>query len=280
MESLLIPLADAPNHFRIRKRGTTDQGEISHRHDYYQIFYVNQGTVVHRGPNRKVRLQPGDAYIVPPGYIHSTQAEKQGEVCYYSLSFTAQLFSPGFAASPAHSFLSALRLDSLLAPERDVRMQVQLPEKEQENMQVLLECLLGEYQRDWDTADTMASHLVAAILRILSRAYVRHTQEDPDPISRAIRYIDANYMLELSLEGLSRQFALSRSAFAEGFRLRTGLPVKQYLHKKRMEQAGKLCAAGFVPTREVARMVGYTDFSTFYRQFQKHFGCAPSRYGK
>lgn len=280
MESLLIPLADAPNHFRIRKSSATGQGEIFHRHDYYQIFYVNQGAVIHRGPNRKVRLQPGDAYIVPPGYVHSTQAEKQEEVCYYSLSFTAQLFSPGFAASPAYSFLSALRLDAILTPERDVRMQVQLPHKEQENIRTLLDCLLGEYTSPWDQADTMASHLVAAILRILSRAYVRHSQQDPDPIARAVRYIDANSMLELTVEGLARQFALSRSAFAARFRERTGLPVKQYIHQKRMEQAGKLCASGSIPTREVARMVGYTDFSTFYRQFQKHFGCAPSRYGK
>lgn len=261
-------LSEKTHHIRIRTRTVTDLGEQPHYHDCYQILYVQSGRMLHQ----QTVLLPGDCFIVPPGYVHHTKAEG-GDLCYCSLTFRPLLFSPGFAASSAGEFLETLRLT-----QHEAKLRVRLPQNEQTKMEQLL-CLLQEECETALPQATMAGHLVAAILRIVCRCH-EPTENEPiaDPIEACIRYMDANYMLPLTPDTLARQFALSRSALMDRFPKSTGCPVKQYLHRRRIEQARKLLQTGKLSVREVAKLVGYEDFSTFYRNFKKYTDQSPTQY--
>ena len=280
---LLDSFANVHNHYHLCKRATTDTGERPHHHDCYQIVYVTKGRMVHGLPGRQVTLEPGDAFIVPPGYVHGTQASPGCDNEYYSLSFRLGLFTPGFVTSPAHKFLSALRLSSMEDKPADVRLRVHLGEADRRHMERLFVSLLEEFEENWDLEDTMAGSLIAAMLRILARTYFDGQRQDSmekarDAVRACIRYIDFNYMLDLRVDDLARQFALSRSAFVALFTQVAGMPVKQYVNSKRIEQAKNLCAVEELPLREIATLVGYEDFSTFYRNFKKLTGKSPAAY--
>ena len=262
-------LPEHNRHMRIRRRQVTDLGEQPHYHDCYQLLYVEKGRMLHQ----QVVLQPGDCFIVPPGYVHHTKAADH-DLSYCSLSFRQSLFSPGFVTSPAYEFLDKLRLT-----DRDARLRIRLPKKEQQRMEQLLEVLMDEYTACFDDHATMAGHLVAAILRILSRCDTPDADAPvSDPIAACRRYLDANYMLPLTPDELAKQFAISRSALMARFAVETGMPVKRYLHHRRIHQAKKLLQTGSVSVREVARLVGYEDFSTFYRNFKKLTDQSPTQY--
>ena len=261
-------LSDKSRHVRIRRRQITDLGEQPHYHDCYQILYVEQGRMLHQ----TVSLRPGDCFIVPPGYVHHTRADSK-DLCYCSLTFRQALFSPGFVTSPAYEFLDKLRLT-----ERDARLRIRLPRPEQEKLSLLLAALMAECGADYDPQTTMAGHLVAAVLRILARCHKPEADVPTgDPIAACMRYVDANYMLPLTPDTLARQFAISRSVLMEQFPKTAGMPVKQYLHHRRIHQAKKLLKTG-ISIREVAALVGYEDFSTFYRNFKKRTGQTPTQY--
>jgi len=261
-------LHDKSRHVRIHRRQVTDLGEQPHYHDCYQILYVEKGRMLHQD----VVLQPGDCFIVPPGYVHHTRAAGD-ELSYCSLTFRQELFSPGFVTSPAYEFLDKLRLT-----QQDARLRIRLPQEEATKTAQLLELLMAEYAAEFPPDLTMAGHLVAAILRILARCDKPVTEPVSDPIAACIRYIDANYMLPLTPDGLAKQFAISRSALMEKFPRQAGMPVKRYLHHRRIGQAKKLLATGAVSVRETAKLVGYEDFSTFYRNFKKLTDISPSEY--
>lgn len=274
---------NAHNHYHLRKRTTTDAGEAPHHHDCYQLVYVTKGRMYHGLPERLVTLKPGDAFLVPPGYVHGTQASPGFENEFYSLSFRQALFSPGFVASPPYKFLSALRMNSMEQRPGDVRLRVHLAEADQGNMERLFRCLTCEFSANWDQEDTMAESLVAAMLRILARTYFGGRRQDSmeqarDVVRACMRYVDSNYMLDLTVDGLARQFAMSRSSFADLFAREAGVPVKQYVHRTRIRQAQNLCAVPTLSVREIAQLVGYGDFSTFYRNFKKITGLSPMEY--
>ena len=280
---LLDAFAHVHNHYHLCCRTTTDAGEAPHHHDCYQIVYVTKGRMIHGLPGRQVFLEPGDAFIVPPGYVHRTQAAPGHENEFYSLSFRLGLFTPGFVTSPAYKFLSALRLSSMQDKPADVRLRVRLAEADQRHMERLFASLLDEFEENWDLEDTMAGSLIAAMLRILSRTYFDGQRQDStekarDAVRACIRYIDFNYMLDLKVDDLARQFALSRSSFVSLFTQEAGMPVKQYVNCKRIEQAKNLCAVEEMPLREIAHLVGYEDFSTFYRNFKKLTGQSPAEF--
>lgn len=279
MTPVLSALTNAPNHYRIHLLHGTNKGERLHVHDCYQILYVLEGQMLHGDLEHQVVLEPGTAFLVPPGHAHRTSAVAHRELTYYSVSFRQALFSPGFVASPVHDFLSTLRVRAILDQEADVRLRVRLSEPEQKQAQRLLEGLMEEYESRWDAENTMASHLVAGLLRILARSYAAVRKEPKeDPIAACIRFLDNNYRLDLTLEELARRFALSRSALVRQFAERTGVSVKRYLHQKRIQQAGKLCGVPEIPIREIANLVGYQEVSTFYRNFVKFFGVSPAAY--
>ena len=261
-------LHDRSPHVRIHRRQITDLGEQPHYHDCYQVLYVEKGKMLHQA----VVLQPGDCFIVPPGYVHHTKAAGK-DLSYFSLTFRQELFSPGFVTSPAYEFLDGLRL-----ARHDARLRIRLPKAEAAKLEQLLLLLMAEYTEDHSPDSTMAGHLVAAILRILARCDEPVKEPIADPIAACIRYMDANYMLPLTPDGLAKRFAFSRSALMEQFPKKTGMTVKRYLHHRRIRQAKKLLATGAVSVREVAKLVGYEDFSTFYRNFKKLTGQSPSQH--
>lgn len=261
-------LHDKSRHMRIHRRQVTDLGEQPHYHDCYQLLYVESGKMLHQD----VVLQPGDCFIVPPGYVHHTRAAGQ-ELSYYSITFRQELFSPGFVTSPAYEYLNGLR-----TARQEARLRIRLPEAEKRRMAQLMALLAEEYAADFEPAHTMAGHLVAAAVRILARCGSREEEPADEPIAACIRYMDANYMLPLTPDALAKQFAVSRSALMELFPKRTGMTVKRYLHHRRIRQAKKLLSTGSVSVREAARLVGYEDFSTFYRNFKKLEGTGPGQY--
>ncbi len=263
-------LHDMSHHVRIRRRQVTDLGEQPHYHDCYQVLYVETGKMLHQD----VVLQPGDCFIVPPGYVHHTKAAGP-DLSYCSLTFRQELFSPGFVTSPAYEFLDKLRLT-----QRDASLRIRLPAEEKHRMAQLMTLLMEEYTAGFDPSLTMAGHLVAAVLRVLARCDRSEAEPISDPIAACIQYMDANYMLPLTPESLAKRFAISRSALMEQFPKAAGMPVKRYLHHRRIHQGKKLLATGSVSVREVAKLVGYEDFSTFYRNFKKLVGSSPSEYQK
>ena len=77
---------------------------------------------------------------------------------------------------------------------------------------------------------------------------------------------------------ITNEFGISRTAFNQLFPMVAGTTFKQYLTALRIEQAKRLTAVPSLSFAEIAQMVGYNDFSTFYRNFRKVTGLSPAQY--
>lgn len=98
--------------YYLRHIGASDVSESSHTHSYYQICYVDRGEIQHWSGNTCVSSHFGDAFIVPPGFVHRVvfpNADSQ----IYSLAFDESMFHPGFPHSDAYRFMTALEAGCL-----------------------------------------------------------------------------------------------------------------------------------------------------------------------
>ena len=98
-------------------------------------------------------------------------------------------------------------------------------------------------------------------------------------IKYCVLYVDAHCKEDLSLEGIIRMCATSRTQFCKLFKNETGLTFNDYLNRKRIQRALALIKSGEKIT-DVAYMCGYSEFSTFYRNFKKFTGSQPNQYQK
>jgi len=270
--------------YHIYRISGSEISQQPHCHDYYQICYVECGQVEHRQEHNTVFLEAGDAFIVPPGFVHQILFPDPGAYLY-SLSFGEDLFHAGFSQSNVYHFMTALKLESLESQRIPIRLKLKMDFPRQQTLKALMDALIREQDSTCPKELSAAGSLVAAILCVFSQGYFLGDRQQLQDVTRythsleqCLRYIDAHFTEDLSLEDTARRFALSRSQFSLLFPQHTGLTFKRYLSKKRIGYAITLLQTTDLPIQQIAAMAGYEDASTFYRNFTKVTGHAPSDY--
>jgi transcriptional regulator GlxA family with amidase domain len=83
---------------------------------------------------------------------------------------------------------------------------------------------------------------------------------------------------EWTVAGLARVVGMSRTVFAERFKLATGHAPLEYLTRLRIERAIELLRDARVKLSIIAVSVGYSSQGAFHRAFQRVTGLAPGQY--
>jgi AraC-like DNA-binding protein len=95
-------------------------------------------------------------------------------------------------------------------------------------------------------------------------------------VGRALALMHADPSRAWTVEALSKQVGLSRSALAERFSALVGQTPIQYLTRWRLALAAKALRADAAPVGRIAERSGYESEAAFSRAFKREFGMAPS----
>lgn len=122
-------------------------------------------------------------------------------------------------------------------------------------------------------ARAVAEHTLSELKRI------RTGTEAYSPFIReAIRFIDSHLDQELSLTVLCEELSLSHSYFSKKFKRETGTGYVTYVTMAKMEKARKMMEDPRNKANEIARRLGYYDYSYFFQNFRRYFGCSPRQF--
>lgn len=274
-------------HYHVYMIQNSHLAHESHYHNYFQVCFVRRGEITHCDETQSVHLGPGDAFIIPPGFTHSLHFDSAySEI--YSLVFETSLFHPGFPQSNVYRFLTSLQNASHTVHSQDVRLCIALDSPQRKSIQYLMECLLLQQDAGIPPELSAAPSLISSILYLLAQGYYQQPQNTHQlkelanythSLLQCIEYIDHHYREPLSLAAISKQFGLSRSAFCSIFPQFTGLPLRQYIARKRISEAQMLIRSRpELRLGQIAASVGFDDISSFYRNFLKVTGMSPSKY--
>ena len=95
----------------------------------------------------------------------------------------------------------------------------------------------------------------------------------------AKKYIDNNYMFDISVEALAKRYRVSRFHFTRLFSREFGKSPYEYLTAVRMNAARAHMLAGRSVT-ETAGLCGYNDSSNFTKAFKANNGVGPREFIK
>lgn len=272
--------------YHIYRINNSKSAEVPHSHSYFQICYVDRGEIEHWSDEGPVQLCFGDAFIVPPNFTHRL-VFTNSNAYIYSLAFGEDVFSQGFVYSNAHHFLTMLKLDTIGEKHLDTRMRISLDDQQRVIMKHLFEALRRFSDCDRMEEFSAARSMICSILYILAQAYFadeRHEEnytnliETNEAMTKCIEYIDNHFTEPLSLGELSKRFAFSKTSFGILFPRYTGVTLKQYISEKRIDNAVILIRNTDMTINSIAKLIGYDDFSTFYRNFVSFTGLSPSQY--
>ena len=282
MDKNIVSLQEYKNslpYFHIHKVSGICKAQQNHMHDYFQIYFVLKGVLLHRTQYGEDTLSYGNAFIIPPRFEHGI-SYKTSWCEFYSCSFTKSFILQIMERQP----LCAEFIKKIMeGGEENVLRKVFLNAKEQIHIRNVLELMIDEYEeREYNFSEVIQNGLLC-VISIMAKAYKRSENNDSDtlnPIGDSIEYIAEHYMDNLNIEKIAKKVYLRRNTFCKLFREATTFTFNEYLNKVRIEKALELIQQNELSLRleEIAIKIGYTNYVTFYRNFIEVVGMTPKKY--
>ena len=221
-----------------------------HVHASWCLALVERGERTITTSGLELRLNPGDAALIPPGMAHACVSPSEG--CdFQAVSIRADLV-PGIARQ-------IRKIPGSMLPDPIKR------------------ALRGN---DRAAVRLLLDYLPLVMPDISNLAACRKEPSRPAPaVLKALCILDGPDAAELSLADLARRTGTSPFHLSRLFTKGTGLPPNEHRTLSRLRQARALLAQG-TPQAETAASCGFYDQSHLTLRFKKYMGMTPGQFAR
>ncbi len=124
--------------------------------------------------------------------------------------------------------------------------------------------------------------IVVIVLRNLERGPEQRplSLEPGREMARALDFIEDHFRESLSLADMAREVSFSPAYFSRSFRRYAGMNFKKYLISRRIIEAKRLLEETGLKILVVSRQVGFSEISTFNKDFKRLVGSTPVAFRK
>lgn len=219
-----------------------------------------------------------DIVIIPPGELHELYAPLTGKRLIFQCEFSLINNAPALS-----SILPVLNQPSLITPGSG------------EKLHNTVRALFLEIYRKYEHADVLMeaevySRLIQMLIAIRQNSLVSSIafntasgtkqKEYIDKFNMVLKYIDDNYMEDISLDTLADIAGYSRYHFSRMFKQYSNVSYTDYINQKRIKVAESLLLNPTLSITEVAMQSGFSSITTFNRIFKDIKQCTPSDFKK
>lgn len=243
------------------KTNQTWQDNRPHYHDMYEILFIKEGSISYLANNTVYPLRKNSLVLARPQQRHSIRIDKDTPYDRYDL-----LFEP---SSIAADYLEKVPAELCVVNFDTNPLAIQLFDK----MDYYCGKLSGE-----ELGRILRVLIEEVLLNIL--LHVQAEQNDPNagkqPMTvQAVDYIAKNLLSLTDADAICRELGISRSYLYQLFRNDLNTTPKQYITVRKLNLARQEILLGAKVT-SVYSQFGFTDYSTFFRAYKKHFGYPPT----
>lgn len=268
---------NAADGFHIQRLSKPTEAKKLHTHEFYQIYYIESGSLTHYIENSSSNLFAGDMFIIPPGIKH--RISEDPSCVFYSFSFmVSSLGEKNLANGFVLDFLQKISSDE------SVRPKITVPNEDVLQTENMIHYIYKEFYDKKAACGEIIRGYAIALLSLFARTYYESSlifsssyEDNQKFILTCIDYIKNNYFQDITMEEIVKLSAMSKTSFCSLFKQISGCSFNKYLNQCRIHQAIQYIETGYKITA-IYGLCGYNDFSTFYRNFKKIMGISPKEY--
>ncbi len=269
-----------PTFFKIRDAFRIDYFENNlidsagpHKHDFYEILFIINDNVAYFAENVEYKVRSTDLLLIPPGVEHYPVIVRGNQ--------------------PAVRYVLWLRkdyLDSLCSEQSDLsmcfserdklRLLTPMPEQYQSLLSTFEQLYQNHGSEDFGSdildrayIEKILVDMNRSVLGSAARLCASGTGSNP-LIQSVIRYILQNFQSDMSLQQMADHFYVNKYYLCRCFKASTGISPYAYIIEQRLKYA-RLLISRQISLTDVARLSGFSDYTSFYRQYVKHYGMRP-----
>ncbi len=243
------------------KTDQTPQDNRPHYHDMYEIIFVKEGDISYLTEDNAYTVRKNTLILTPPKQQHCIRVDRNSTYNRYNL-----LFKP---TGENRKLIQQIPSDLSVFSFGSNSIVIQLFEK----MDFYCEKLNG------DSLGRILYSLVEEVLLniVLQVSQAGHNElSDKNPLTlSAITYINDHLTTLSSIDPICRHLGVSRSYLYQLFQTDMKTTPKQYITERRLNLARQEIFMGAKAT-SVFSQCGFSDYSTFFRAYKKHFGYPPT----
>lgn len=255
---------------------------IPHRHAFFELVCVLEGTCRHIVAGNSGDLTPGDITIVPPGLAHHLQASPDC-VCL-TIKVRTSTFDRVFSSLlQEQSLLSVYFTQNLYTPQSRSALTFHCGADS-----FISEHLLYMYRQQQDRrayCDNIIEGLMAVLFSHLLQnhqdalEFSRSMTQFDRRIGEIVSYLSSHYPA-VTLTETARLFYMNPSYLSASLRKATGQTFSQLVRVFRLRRAAELLAHSGLKLEEICGQIGYQDTTQFIRYFKAAYGVTPHVYRK
>lgn len=243
-------------------------------HPFIYFYFIVEGSGTFFIENDSIKINKNDLIIINSNIGHNIYVDED-EYAVKTLGF-------GLESIGLTSHLEEVQSEDEL--ELDNFFHITWEDKEAKLNEIFSK-IVEEFHSDNMYAKTLADALASYFLINFLRDYKEEIEVVHDiNINRQIdyikSYIDTNYSLDLSLEGLSNLAYMNKFHLIGEFKQAYRVTPIEYLILKRIEVSKGLLISTNHSMETIAEIVGFNSQSYFNQVFRKKVGITPSQFRK
>lgn len=250
-----------------------------HIHDYYEIYYFISGNISFYIEGKNISIKKGDLLVVNSRELHKPCICGNSKEPYERIVIHFKPEYVYFLNTKGYNLCNCFEMRKLGCFNKFSREDIEKYEinKEMKDMEYY-------FKKDLAESSIMVFTIFTQMLIRLNKIYLnmeypifRVAENDVNKkVQLILNYINNNLSEKITLDMLQKKFFINKYYMCHIFKKSTGFTIQKYIIYKRLIKARELLSKG-VPVMQVSSLVGFNDYSNFYRLFKKVFGFSPKK---
>ena len=259
-----------------------------HHHDFFELYYLRSGEMNYIVDGQHYILHPGNLLFIAPDQFHRPDVMSTSDFERFVLWIHPAFMNSALEHLPGLSadLFSGARISNFLC----------LNVSQRETLEMLLSSLEQESCSSQAYRQTMCHAILIALIIHVKRMMIDLPQADRpsfaahspaalhpvtdisgEQLREVFSYIQNHLSEDLSTSALAERFFFNPNTLARRFKKHAGIPIGDYVRKKRLATARLLIYQG-MNTVQAGTVSGFSDYSTFYRAFRQEYGASPKAF--
>jgi AraC-like DNA-binding protein len=235
-----------------------------HCHAEYELYYFMQGDVEYQIEGHRYQLTPESLLLIPANSIHGVTIKSTRLHRRISIHFLPEMLDEAEQALLLRLYQSSNRYYPDVAGSR---------------IDSLVQSIFDCKNMEAPLKPVALKHYIISLLIQVYQTNVQQKKAFSAPLDERIQavlmYLNNNLQKKITLEQLARKFHVSKNYLNAVFRKEIGITINHYIRIKRVVAARQKMLQG-CSAEEAAYMMGFNDYSNFYRAYKSFFHVKPS----
>jgi AraC-like DNA-binding protein len=225
---------------------------------FVDLTYIFEGEVIYTINGIPYKAEKGDLICIPKNSLRHAEINPNKPMAAYAANFQVHNLGGNEISLPFNIVSKVGIRNDLLSLYQELN--------------------ITWIQKDPGYAIKVRSIFLNILYKYFTILYYNNSIDSVHPrIKKAIKFIYDNYKTNIEVGDLASLVSLNSSYFGTLFKHYTGLSVKEYINRVRIDTAENMLSGGEFSVKEAAYRCGFEDTFYFSKVFKRVKGYSPSK---